>query len=346
MKHTKDIIKPTLPLGRNNNIIGICSVVALLLFAFAPWITFSIGQGQITAINPNERVQTITASVDGFIGEWFVKEGQEVKTGDVIVELIDIDPKRLERLKEQQRAAEEALGSAELMQKTAEIDLKRQWTLFKDGLSSRKDYELAKIKFEEKSINRTKTVSEFTKSQTELSRQSSQRILAPRNGVVTRILPGEKGQLIKAGSPIVIFTPEVTSPAVEVWIDGNDSAYIKKGMTAQLQFEGWPTMQIPGWPSLAINTFQGKVYLVDQASSMHGKFRVLLVPDSNWPSQKLLRLGMHVKSYIKIRDSFILRELWRIMNGFPQLDEPIHDELNKILSPQSTYEKTSTEKRI
>ena len=346
MKSIKEITKPNLPLGRRGKVLGLLAIAGMLLIAFAPWITFSVGRGQVTAINPNERVQTITASVDGFIGEWFVKEGQFVKAGEAIVELIDNDPKRLERLNEQNRASEDALASADLMMRTAEIDLKRQWTLFNQGLSSRKDYELAKIKFEQKSIERAKNTADLTKTQTELSRQSSQKILAPRSGIVTRILPGEKGQLIKAGSPIVIFTPEVTSPAVEVWIDGNDSAYIQRGMTAQLQFEGWPSMQVPGWPSLAINTFQGKVYLVDQASSMDGKFRVLLTPDSNWPSQKLLRLGMHAKSYIKIRDSFILREVWRIMNGFPPLQEPIEDELNNILSPQPVYQKTSTEKRI
>lgn len=318
----------------------------MIVFAFAPWITFSVGQGQITAIDPNERLQTITASVDGFIGEWFVKEGEFVKRGQPIVDLVDIDPKRLQRLRNQKDAGENALASAELMMKTAEIDFHRQETLFKQGLSSRKNFELAKIKYEKMNLDRAKSFTEFTKAQTELSRQSSQSVLAPRDGVVTRILPGERGQLIKSGSPIVVFTPKVNNPAVEVWIDGNDSAYLKPGMSAQIQFEGWPTMQIPGWPSLAINTFRGKVYLVDQASSMDGKFRVLLTPDSKWPSQNLLRLGMHAKSYIKIRDSFVLREIWRIMNGFPPLQEPINDELNKILSPQSTYNKTTTEKKL
>lgn len=346
MKGTKEILKPSLPLGRRSWSLGLILGVVFLSSAFMPWITFTMGQGQITAINPNERVQTITASVDGFIGEWYVKEGQVVKAGSIIVDLIDNDPNRLERLEQQKEASEVALASAELMMKTAEIDYRRQKILFEQGLSSRKDYELSKIKVEQLNLDRTKNISELTKAQTELSRQSSQRIVAPRDGIVTRILPGEKGQLIKSGSPIVVFTPFVSGLAVEVWIDGNDAAYLKKGMSAQVLFEGWPTMQIPGWPSLAINTFQGQVYLIDQASSLDGKFRVLITPNAKWPSQKLLRLGMHAKSYIKINDSFVLREIWRIMNGFPPLQEPIYDELNRILDPKSVYDKATTEQRI
>lgn len=342
MLSNRSLLRPKLPLGSRPKVVGFWGLTALLIISFAPWITFTVGRGQITAINPNERVQTITASVDGFIGEWYVKEGQVVKAGDLIVDLVDNDPRRLERLQQQKEAAKQGLASAELMIKTAQIDFDRQMTLFKQGLSSRKDFELAKIKVEKLNLDRNKNLADLTKIETDVSRQSSQRIFAPRAGVVTRILPGEMGQLIKAGSPIVVFTPDVKDPAVEVWIDGNDSAFIRPGMSAQIQFEGWPTLQIPGWPALAINTFKGKVHLIDQASSKDGKFRVLLIADSTWPSGRLLRLGMHARSYIKIRDSFILREVWRIMNGLPALNEPINDELNNILSPKSIYETSTT----
>ncbi len=339
----KEYLRPRLPLGKNFKIIGSAGLLIIAGFLSAPWITFSVGSGQVTAINPNERVQTITASVDGFIGEWFVQEGQNVKLGDPIVDLVDNDPLKLDRLQTQKRAAEEALESAELMLKTAMIDFNRQKKLFFEGLSSRKDFELAKIKVEKINLSRNKILSDLQKTETEVSRQSSQSIKAPRNGTITRILPGEKGQLIKSGNPIIVFTPEVKSPAVEIWVDGNDVAYLQQGMSAQIQFEGWPTLQVPGWPAVAINTFQGKVYLVDRASSKEGKFRVLIRPDSYWPSENLLRLGMKAKSYIKIRESFVLREIWRIMNGFPALNAPIDDELKQILSPSAIYDKATTE---
>ena len=346
MKSTKELVKPDLPLGRHGKTVGAMAFILILIVSFSPWITFTVGQGQITAIDPSERVQSISATVDGFISGWHVKEGETVEEGQVIADLIDNDPSRLVRLTEQKEAARDALESANLMMMTSEIDFRRQELLFKQGLSSRKNFELAKIKFEKHKIDRAKNIADLAKAETEFSRQSSQRIIAPRKGIITRILPGEKNQLIKSGTPIVVFTPIMTRPAVEVWIDGNDAAYLSKGMKAQVQFEGWPSIQIPGWPALAINTFEGVVYLVDQASSYDGKFRVLLTPAANWPSQNLLRLGMNARSYIKIRDSFVIREVWRIMNGFPPLQEPINDELNKILSPKPTYQNVTTERKI
>jgi hypothetical protein len=144
--------------------------------------------------------------------------------------------------------------------------------------------------------------------------------------------------LIKAGSPIAIFAPDVVTPAVELWVDGNDASMLIPGQLAELQFEGWPAIQIAGWPSLAIGTFKGKVHLIDQASSLKGKFRVLLVPSADWPSQRILRLGVNAKGYIRLRNSFVLREIWRQLNGFPPVLEPIQDELNKMLSPKKIEE--------
>jgi adhesin transport system membrane fusion protein len=162
---------------------------------------------------------------------------------------------------------------------------------------------------------------------------------------VTRILPGERGMLIKAGNPIAIFAPDVETPAVELWIDGNDASMLIPGQTAELQFEGWPAIQIAGWPSVAIGTFKGTVHLVDQASSHGGKFRVLLVPSSNWPSQNVLRLGVHAKGYIKLRSSFVFKEIWRQLNGFPPVLEPIQDELNRMLYSKKAESQDGEDKK-
>ena len=220
------------------------------------------------------------------------------------------------------------------MMKTAKINLDRQKQLYEQGLTARKDFEKAKIEYSKLSLEYAKSTAVFAKSETQLSRQSTQKIMAPRNGSITRILPGERSQLIKAGTTIAVFAPDVDTPAVEVWIDGNDASMLSPGQEAQVQFEGWPALQIAGWPSIAIGTFKGKVHLVDQASSKAGKFRVLITPDSAWPSQKLLRLGVHAKSYIRLNDSFVLREIWRILNGFPAVQDPIKDELDRMLTKQ------------
>lgn len=323
-------LRPELPLFLNRGkILGII-LGFVVITVFLPWIAFTTGAGVITSIDPNERAQRINAPVDGFVGTWHVKEGQFLKKGELIAELTDNDPRLLERFDQEKTAAKAALDSATLMRDTARINLERQLKLFQDGLSARKDYEKAKIEYSKLEMEIAKAQVTLTKSESQYSKQSSQTIRAPRDGWVIRLLPGELGQLIKKGSPLAVFAPEVDSPAVEVWVDGNDSPMIQVGQTARVQFEGWPSVQIPGWPSVAINTFAGKVHLVDQASTSGGKFRVLIVPEGKWPSQSVLRLGLHAKAYVRLSDSFILREFWRRLNNIPALPQPYRSEIEEL----------------
>lgn len=331
-------LQPTLPLEKKSTKILPILLSLIALVFILPWVAFSSGRGHVTAIDPNERVQSLTAPISGFIKDWHVKEGQVLKKGDLIAVLSDNDPNLMERFEQEKDAAEAGLKSARLMLDTAEINLKRQNSLFQQGLSSRKEYEKAKINYSKLEMEVSKAMVTVTKAETQLSRQASQQVRAPRNGTVIRILPGERGQLIKAGAPIAIFSPEVTLPAVELWVDGVDASMVVPGQSARVQFEGWPSLQVAGWPSIAINTFKAKVHLVDQASSYQGRFRVLLTPDGAWPSQGLLRLGINAKGNIQLADSFILKEIWRKLNNYPAFSDPIQSELKKILKKEEDEE--------
>jgi multidrug efflux pump subunit AcrA (membrane-fusion protein) len=328
-----ELFHPKLPLGTKSKKLFIILAILISAFLLAPWISFTLGSGRVTSVDPNERVQTLSAPVDGFVHRWYVKEGQKIKEGDIIADLTDNDPDLITRLDAQKIAAKQAYSASKSVRQTSEIDYNRQESLFNEGLSSRKEFELAKIKYEESILKEADKQSSLVKSESEFAKQSSQRITAPRDGIITRIMPGERGQLLKKGSAVVIFTPVVKNPAVEIWIDGNDVAMIQPKQSVRLQFEGWPSIQIPGWTSLAIGTFKGEVLLVDQTSATDGKFRVLVTPsDERWPSEKLLRQGMQSRGYIKIRNSIVIRELWRVLNGYPALTRPIQEELNFISS--------------
>lgn len=170
----------------------------------------------------------------------------------------------------------------------------------------------------------------LTKSESQYSKQSSQVIRAPRTGWVIRLLPGELGQLIKKGTAVAVFAPKVESPAMEIWVDGIYAPIVQIGQSARVQFEGWPSVQVPGWPSVAINTFPAKVHLVDQASTAGGKFRVLLVPDGKWPSDAVLRLGLNARGYIRLSNSFVLKEIWRHLNDIPALPDPFLAEVDEL----------------
>lgn len=329
MTSSVKLLKPRLPL--RGKIPWILLIILVPAIFFMPWVSFTTGSGKVTAIDPTERIQSLTMPVNGFIKKWHIREGQFLKKGELIAEFSDNDPDLLERYDREMSAAKKAFESAKLMKDTASINLNRQEKLFKQGLAARKDFEKARIDYSKLDMDVAKALVSLTKAETKLSRLSEQKLSAPRDGTIVRILPGEQNQLFKAGTPIAVFAPDVQTPAVELWVDGNDVTLVQVGQSAQVQFDGWPSLQIPGWPALAINTFKGKVQLVDQASSTNGKFRVLVVPDERWPSSKIVRIGINAKGYIALTDTFILREIWRQLNNFPAYSAPIEDELERLL---------------
>jgi adhesin transport system membrane fusion protein len=78
-------------------------VLLPLMMLFLPWQQNVTGIGKVVAYAPLERQQTIDAAVSGRITHWYVKEGQTVKKGDILVEISDFDPLLPARL-EQQKA--------------------------------------------------------------------------------------------------------------------------------------------------------------------------------------------------------------------------------------------------
>ena len=81
---------------------------ALLL---SPWQQNIAGTGRVSAFVPAERQQTVDATVSGRISRWLVREGYKVKAGDVLVEIADVDPELLQRLRQQREASVAKLAS-------------------------------------------------------------------------------------------------------------------------------------------------------------------------------------------------------------------------------------------
>ncbi|MBN8732431.1 MAG: HlyD family efflux transporter periplasmic adaptor subunit [Acidobacteria bacterium] len=168
-----------------------------------------------------------------------------------------------------------------------------------------------------------------------VARQSTQRVLAPRNGTILRLLAQPGSELLKSGDPLAAFVPDTQESVVELWVNGNDMPLIAAGDTVRLQFEGWPAVQWVGWPSVAVGTFGGKVLLVDATDNGLGKFRLLVAPDPNdepWPSRRWLRQGVRTNGWVMLNVVPLGYELWRQFNGFPPvvaMTEPGKDAKGK-----------------
>jgi multidrug resistance efflux pump len=160
---------------------------------------------------------------------------------------------------------------------------------------------------------------ELARLDVRLARQATQRVVAPRDGTVLRVMAGTGAEMLKAGDPLLVFVPDTDARAVELWIDGNDVPLLREGRHVRLQFEGWPAIQFSGWPSVAVGTFGGHVAVIDAVDDGRGKFRVLVVPDSQepWPPGRYLRQGVRAHGWILLNRVSLAYELWRQFNGFP-----------------------------
>ena len=127
-------------------------MIMIVLFAcvlFLPWQQNIRVTGQITALNPANRSQTVETVIAGRIQKWFVREGQLVKKGDTIATISEVkekyfDPQLLTRLQEQIVAKEKSLESKN---KKAEA-LTRQIDALREAMNLKVEQGKAKLEAE------------------------------------------------------------------------------------------------------------------------------------------------------------------------------------------------------
>lgn len=159
----------------------------------------------------------------------------------------------------------------------------------------------------------------LAKVERDLARQRSLVIRAPRAGMLTRVRAREQSAFVKQGERIAVLIPETDRRAVELSISGIDAPLIVAGEAVQLQFEGWPAIQLGGWPQAAVGTFTGEVAFVDAQATPTGRFRAVVVPteESDWPAPEVLRQGNRANGWVLLKQVTLGYELWRRLNGFP-----------------------------
>jgi len=305
-----------------------------------PWVQTTSGSGQVTTLNPSDRVQSISALVTGRIAEWYVQDADYVEAGDPIIRIQDIDDQLIVRLQLQLDAARRKIEASQEAVTTAQIDYQRQKDLFGEGLASQLSFEQARIKVQQMTVSLEEARSEFNQAETALSRQGSQLVVAPRNGTIIHVEAGDTATIVSAGQPLATFMPADTERAVEIIIDGRDIGLVHPGRQVRLQFEGWPAFQFSGRPDLAVGTFRGEVVFVEPSARLDGRFRVLVKEPLNsedclesevingiprmgecgWPPESFVRLGATVRGWILLETVPLGFELWRLLNSFPPIN--------------------------
>lgn len=152
-------------------------VSLIIVLVGIPWVQTVNGDGQVTALIPNQRPQTVQVQIKGRLEKWYVTEGQFVQAGDTIAILEDIDSKfldfnlienqskQLEALKERknqiemqvqvfrqqveaERNAREAgvMASKQKLQQSIQKRIAAEATVKQAEL----DYDIAKTRFEDR----------------------------------------------------------------------------------------------------------------------------------------------------------------------------------------------------
>jgi membrane fusion protein, adhesin transport system len=154
-----------------------------------------------------------------------------------------------------------------------------------------------------------------------LSRQHSQEVKAPRDGIIMRLMVSQGSEMVKPGEQLAILIPDTDERATEIWVDGNDIPLITEGREVRIQFQGWPVIYFSGWPDLSYGTYGGHIVLVDTTDNGTGRFRIVVKPDikKDWPSSLYLRQGVRAHAWIFLNKVSIGYEFWRRFNDFPPM---------------------------
>ncbi len=153
-----------------------------------------------------------------------------------------------------------------------------------------------------------------------IARMGNRIVVAPRSGRLFKILAFEGPAQVKLGDSLAVIVPHTARRAVELWLDGNDAAWVGPDREVRLQFEGWPAIQFAGWPGASVGTFGGIVTFIDATDDGKGNFRILVEPkddDAPWPDASRLRQGVRTKGWVLLDTVTLGFEAWRRLNGFP-----------------------------
>lgn len=307
-------------LPKPQKILRVTLLVLMLILAFfllTPWQQFALGNGKVMAFSPTERLHMVNSPISGRIKKWYVNEGTHVKPGDLIVDINDNDPNLLSRLTLEKEAIDLRIKAINQAMNAGKSNLLRQEQLYKEGINSKRQYELAQIDYSKYQNELAQASIDKLNINVRIARQKTQVIKAQTSGIIYKRLSGQESVVVNIGDVLAQIIPDTQSRAVELWINGNDVPFVRVNQTARLQFEGWPAIQFRGWPGIAVGTFGGVVSFIDPTDNGQGFFRVVITPSEAWPDTRYLRQGVRVHGWVQLGEVPLWYELWRQFNGFP-----------------------------
>jgi HlyD family secretion protein len=242
----------------------------------------------------------IGTSVAGEIKLLHVKDGQDVKAGDL---LVTIDRERLKQQLSQSAAGLDAVrkdaARLEAAMKRAQESSTRMESLFKQGLVSDEDFRQAKLARESAELSFGAAKANISQNQANVAGMqdalSKTEIRAPIAGRVTA-LKAERGETAIPGTSnlpgaTLMVISDMSEINAEINVNESEVVRLKIGQTAQVAVDA-----LPG------RVFPGKVYEIASAAEKVGDnanlYTVKIALDMASPEIGLLRPGMSARGVV------------------------------------------------
>ncbi|MBD3168689.1 MAG: efflux RND transporter periplasmic adaptor subunit [candidate division Zixibacteria bacterium] len=196
----------------------------------------------------------ISADVMGRIIDLPVKEGQEVKTGDLLVQ---IDPTSYRAKVSQYKAA---LKSYRAQLEKAQLAYERNQALFKRNLISKEELDFSRSEFQAAEASVRQFEAQVEQARDELAKTT---IRSPIDGTITALY-SEKGENVVIGTmnnpgTVIMVVSDLSAIEVEAEVDETDIALIETEQHVDISLDAFPD-----------TTFNGKVTDIGNSAIVTG----------------------------------------------------------------------------
>ncbi len=187
----------------------------------------------------------------GIIARIHVREGQQVRKGQVLAELeMDEIQAQATQATLGQDQAEIDLDNARLALQLAERDYRNASGLFADSVATLEQLENAEVQLNNarNQLSAAEKGLAYRSQGVEVARYNVRysKIVAPTDGVILRQF-AEVNELVGPGNPVFFFGSNRQSQVLQVAIIDKDIVYLNLGDTAQIQFDAHPGETFTGY---------------------------------------------------------------------------------------------------
>lgn len=270
-------------------------------------------------IQPEKEVK-ISPDISGEVIELYVKEGDQVKQGDLLAE---IDPEiyrssydqAIALLNTQKANASNArarLAQVEAQFINAKLSYQRNEKLWKEGVISESEYDAAKANYdvakaEVDAAKETVKASEYSVKNAEAALKEARKnlnftsILAPTSGTISR-LSVEKGERVVGTSQFssgteIMRIADLNEMEANVTVNENDIVRVSLGDTALIEVDAYLNRKFKGVVTEIATSANVSGVSVDQVTNFEVKIRILRssyedLLDTTKPDYSPFRPGM------------------------------------------------------